>query len=105
VVALATGLVAFAVPAAALDVLMRSPRPGTAAFGEVAIEAEVLSAEPIAEVVFRVDGRQVGRLTAPPWKLEVDVGSDNAGHLRHRSTSRTSILIRPVKSGCVWLSS
>jgi Ca-activated chloride channel family protein len=81
VVALATGLVAFAVPAAALDVLMRSPRPGTAAFGEVAIEAEVLSAEPIAEVVFRVDGRQVGRLTAPPWKLEVDVGSDNAGHL------------------------
>jgi Ca-activated chloride channel family protein len=81
IAALAAAAVGLAAPpAAALDVLVRSPRPGAAAFGEVAIEVEVLSAEPVEAVVFRVDGRQVGRLTAPPWRLVVDVGSDNVEH-------------------------
>lgn len=77
------GLVAtllVAAPAAAIDVLLRSPRAGETVFGELLIEAEVLAAEPIAEVEFRVDGRTVGRLTEPPWSLTVDVGDDNVEH-------------------------
>jgi Ca-activated chloride channel family protein len=78
-----------AAPAAALDVLLRSPRPGKAAFGEVTIEAEVLAGEPIAGVEFRVDGEVVGRLTAPPWRLTVDLGETNLEHL-FEVTARTA---------------
>lgn len=68
-------------PAAAIDVLLRSPRAGQPAFGEITIEAEVIAGEPVAEVEVKVDGRTVGRLTEPPWTLTVDVGYDNAEHL------------------------
>ncbi len=69
-----------AAPAAALDVLLRSPRPGKPAVGVVTIEADVLGGERIAEVEFEVDGEVVGRLTAPPWRLTVDLGQDNVEH-------------------------
>jgi Ca-activated chloride channel family protein len=69
-----------ALPAAALDVLLRSPRRGQPAFGFVTMEAEVLSGLPVAEVLFKVDGRVVARLTEPPWKVDVDVGQDNVAH-------------------------
>jgi Ca-activated chloride channel family protein len=82
------GLLFAASPAAALDVLLRSPRPGTPAFGEVTIEADVLGGERIAEVEFRVDGEVVGRLSHPPWRLTVDLGQDNLEHL-FEVTART----------------
>lgn len=69
-----------AAPAFAIDVLLRSPRTGETAFGEITVEAEVLAAEPIAEVEIRIDGRTAGRLTEPPWKLAVDVGQENVEH-------------------------
>lgn len=78
VVALA--LFAGAAPAAAIDVFIRSPRSTQMAFGKVAVEVEVLSAEPVAVVEVRVDGRPAGRLTRPPWGLVVDVGEDNRAH-------------------------
>jgi len=73
-------VLAAALPAAALDVLLLSPRSGQPAFGFVEVKAEVLSSEAVAEVVFRVDGEVKARLTEPPWSLQVDVGHDNVGH-------------------------
>lgn len=67
-------------PAWAIDVFITSPRPQTGVFGTVTIVAEVLSTEPVVEVVFRVDGEVVGRLPAPPWRLNVDVGHENVPH-------------------------
>lgn len=74
-------LLLLAAPAAALDVLMRSPRPGKPAFGDVIIEVDVLGGEAIAAVEFRVDGRVVRRLTEPPWQVRVDLGHDNLEHV------------------------
>lgn len=71
---------AAALPAAAIDVFLISPRPQTGVFGEVAIEAEVLSAHPVTEVVFLVDGKVVGRRGEPPWRVVVDVGQQNVPH-------------------------
>ena len=68
-------------PATALDVLLRGPQPGKPAFGELTLEAEVLGGEPIAAVEFRVDGEVAGKLTRPPWRLDVELGDDNREHL------------------------
>lgn len=78
--ALAAAALATALPAAAIDVFITSPGPQTGVFGQVTIEAEVLSPEPITEVAFRVDGKVVGRLTAPPWRLTIDIGQQNVPH-------------------------
>lgn len=74
-----TGL-ALPPPAAALDVFLRSPRPGKPVFGPVTLEADVLSSEPVARLVFRVDGEVVAELTEPPWRKTVDVGQENRSH-------------------------
>lgn len=66
--------------AAAIDVFLRSPRPGAPVFGEVALEADVLSAEPVARLIFRVDGEVAAELTEPPWRATADVGQDNRSH-------------------------
>ncbi|HUO86690.1 MAG TPA: VWA domain-containing protein [Thermoanaerobaculia bacterium] len=66
--------------AGAIDVFVTSPSPQSGVFGEVTIEAEVLTSEPNVVVVFRVDGEVVGRRTEPPWRLVVDVGQDNVPH-------------------------
>lgn len=78
--AVAFGLVALALPAAAIDVFIQSPRPKEGVFGEVDFAVEVLSAQPVAEVVFQVDGEVVGRRTSPPWSIRVDLGQDNVPH-------------------------
>lgn len=62
------------------DVLILQPRAGETVFGEVEVVAEVLSAEEIARVVFRLDGREVGRDATPPFRVVVDVGQDNVAH-------------------------
>jgi Ca-activated chloride channel homolog len=78
--ATALAALAAALPAAAIDVFVTSPRPQTGVFGQVTIEAEVLSSHPIVEVAFRVDGQVVDRRTSPPWRTTVDVGQDNVPH-------------------------
>jgi len=62
------------------DVLILQPRAGETVFGKVEVLAEVLSAEPIAEVIFKLDGREVARVSQPPFRTTVDVGQDNIEH-------------------------
>lgn len=78
--AVALGAALAPAPAGALDVFLRSPGAYEPVFGEVVLEADVLSAEPVASVVFRVDDEEVARLVEPPWRTTVDVGQDNAEH-------------------------
>jgi Ca-activated chloride channel family protein len=78
--ALAAAALGWAAPAAAIDVFLRSPRTTEPLFGEVTIEAEVLSAVPVAEVVITVDGREAARLTEPPWRATIDLGQGNRPH-------------------------
>lgn len=70
-------------PAAAQDfeVGLVSPRPGRPVFGEVVLQAAIYPpSAPVEAVEFFVDYRRVGRLTEPPWRLEVDVGEENRDH-------------------------
>ena len=60
-----------------LEIRFVSPRVGEAAMGAVAIEVEVTSASPVRGVELRVDGRVLGLLDRPPWRIEVDLGEDN----------------------------
>jgi Ca-activated chloride channel family protein len=62
------------------DVLILQPKVGETVFGPVEVVAEVLSAEPITEVIFQVDGREVARVSEPPYRTTVDVGQDNVEH-------------------------
>ena len=78
--ALVLPCLAAALPAAAIDVFITNPKPLEGVFGEVEVVAEVLSAEPVAEVVISVDDRVVARLTRPPWRARVDVGQGNVPH-------------------------
>jgi Ca-activated chloride channel family protein len=57
-----------------------TPRDGDAVIGEVQVEAEVLSQEPIEDVVFFVDGRPVGALRAAPFQMRVNLGDKNLPH-------------------------
>lgn len=74
-------------PAAAIDVFITSPPVGQLATGEVDFAVEVISGHPIREVVFRIDGREIARKTAPPFSVTVDVGQDNVEHLFEVSAS------------------
>lgn len=76
-----TALALAPAPAGALDVFLRSPGAFEPIFGEVVLEVEVLSANPVESVVFRVDEEEVARLTEPPWRATVDVGQENDEHL------------------------
>lgn len=83
VAAAVSGALALASAAGAADVWVRIAEPHNGAFviGEVEIVAEVTAAEPVEGVEFRVDGRTVGMLTAPPYRMRVDLGADNAAHV------------------------
>lgn len=69
--------VTIARPALAIDVFVRSPRDGQVVFGQVPVEVEVLSSEPVVEVEIRLDGEVMARLTEPPYRVLVDVGEEN----------------------------
>ena len=60
--------------------------------GQVAIVAEVVAAEKVAEVEFFVDGKAVGLVTLPPFRLEVDLGDENTDH-------RFTVVARDVVGG------
>ncbi|MEZ5331973.1 MAG: VWA domain-containing protein [Thermoanaerobaculia bacterium] len=67
-------------PAAAKpEVTIVSPQSHEPLFGEVELEAEITNAS-VASVEFIVDGALLGSLTAPPWKMTVDVGHENVEH-------------------------
>jgi len=76
-------LMASASVASAADVWVRivSPKNGDFAIGEVEFVAEVVAAEPVASVEFRVDGRTVGTLSIEPYRLSVDLGAENRSHV------------------------
>jgi VWFA-related protein len=57
-----------------------TPEEGSAVIGEIQVEAEVLSAKEVRDVVFYLDGRPVGMLTAAPYRLRIDLGEENRAH-------------------------
>jgi Ca-activated chloride channel family protein len=57
------------------------PADGQEVIGEVELVADALAELPIKEVVFFVDGRPVGSLTAAPFRLRVDLGLENRPHV------------------------
>jgi Ca-activated chloride channel family protein len=54
-----------------------SPTEGQEVIGELVIEAGVVAAEEVRDVVFFVDGRPVGMLTSEPYRLRIDLGDEN----------------------------
>lgn len=61
-------------------VAIMEPGPFDPVFGEVEVVLDIASRDPVTRVEIFVDGVRAGVLTAPPWKLLVDVGQDNAPH-------------------------
>lgn len=64
---------------AAPSVRIVSPPPNQPLFGEVEIRAEVTGAA-ASRVEFYLDSLRVGVAEAPPWRIVVDVGQQNADH-------------------------
>lgn len=56
-----------------------TPLPNQPLFGEVEIRAEVTGAR-VSRVEFYVDSLRVGVAEAPPWRIVVDMGQQNAEH-------------------------
>ena len=82
---LALGLLALAgrperAAAAAVEVLFLSPAPATPIFGTIDVAVNVRSDEPIVRVDFMVDGKKIGELRKPPFRLQWDVGQENVEH-------------------------
>lgn len=70
-------LLAFAVPAAAIDLFVRSPRSTDAIFGLVEVNVEVLATQPVVDIVVRLDGKEVARMVKPPYRVVFDAGDEN----------------------------
>lgn len=64
--------------AAPAPIRIVSPPPGQPLFGAVEIRAEVRGA--VSKVEFYLDNLRVGVVEAPPWRIVVDVGHENAEH-------------------------
>ena len=64
---------------AAPSVRIVSPPPNQPLFGEVEIRAEVAGAA-VSRVEFYLDSLRVGVAEAPPWRIVIDVGQQNAEH-------------------------
>ena len=65
--------------AAALEVAIVSPPAGEAVFGEVEVVAQVRPpGTAVAKVEFYLDGRRIGVVERPPYRVVVDVGQRNA---------------------------
>jgi len=65
--------------AAAPSVRILSPPPNQPLFGEVEIRAQVTGAA-VSRVEFYLDSLRIGVAEAPPWRIVVDVGQQNADH-------------------------
>ncbi len=77
--ALAVALaLAGALPAAAVvQVKILAPASQQPVFGQVVFEVQVSGNEAIASVEFLVDGKSVGVVRRPPYRVVTDVGDDN----------------------------
>ncbi len=102
-VALLLAFLTLAPAADALDLFVRGIRPGTAVFGRVDIEVEVLAETPVESVELFLDGVRIGKLAGPPYRFQVDVGHENrqrAFEIVARDTAgeeaRRSILTPPI---------
>jgi len=63
-----------------IRVTIIQPAADSLVFGRVVIVAEVAAAEKVAEVEFYVDGKAVGLVISPPYRIEVDLGERNVAH-------------------------
>lgn len=57
-----------------------SPDAFVPAFGERQVKVAVAADEPIARVVFYVDGLVIGEREAPPWTVTAQLGEENREH-------------------------
>jgi len=81
--AVATALVLIAAaPSQSADVWVSfvTPKQDDEVIGETLVEATVLSVHDLREVVFYVDGRPVGVVTAQPYRVRVNLGEENRRH-------------------------
>jgi Ca-activated chloride channel family protein len=69
-----------ATPVTQVEVTITSPPAGYAAFGQVTVSADVKARELVKRVVFFVDDRQVGAVTAPPFSVVANLGDENVEH-------------------------
>ncbi len=63
-----------------LRIFLDRPDPLSPALGRVEMAATVSGEEPVARVVFYVDGIVAAELAAPPWQATVEVGTENQRH-------------------------
>ena len=71
-------LLAAALPAAAaVQVKILAPAAAQPVFGQVVFEAQVAGNEGIVRVEFLIDGKPVGVVRRPPYRVVADVGEDN----------------------------
>ena len=63
-----------------LNVLILQPPAGEPLFGELEFEVDIYPQEDVSRVEFYLDGELLGELTAPPFRLPLDVGQENRGH-------------------------
>jgi VWFA-related protein len=57
-----------------------NPREGDEVIGEIEIEADVVAANEVRDVVFFVDGRPIGVLSTAPYRLTFNLGDENRSH-------------------------
>jgi Ca-activated chloride channel family protein len=91
------------VTAAGVWVSFVTPKDGAEVIGEIQVEAEVVSARTVRDVVFYLDGRPLAVVTEPPYRVRVSLGEENRSHsLEVIATdvegdeARQSISTRPV---------
>jgi Ca-activated chloride channel family protein len=67
--------------AAALELRIVAPSPGEAIFGATEVRVELVPvAAGVSRVEFYLDGRRVGTVAAPPYRVIVDAGEENREH-------------------------
>jgi Ca-activated chloride channel family protein len=71
-----------ALPTGAQDIWVTivEPKEGDFVIGMIEIVVEVVSRAEIAEVEFQLDGRPFGTLAMEPFRMQVDLGGENAPH-------------------------
>jgi Ca-activated chloride channel family protein len=85
-----------------LALVIVSPQPGVPAAGEVLLAVGVGGGEAVREMRLSVDGRQVARLTAPPWESRVSLGEENREHrfeavaVGASGATATDVLVTPA---------
>jgi VWFA-related protein len=61
------------------EIVFYSPDAGRPAYGDVTVDVDVYAPR-VTEVIFLVDGEEVGRLSEPPYRVTLPLGDDVGGH-------------------------